>query len=242
MFYNEYGDRENETIVLLHCAGILDMFEFMYDLSQKYHLVVPHILGTGNEVDRPYSLNGSVDGIIEIIEGLGKDKVYVVGHSLGGILAFSLLAQREDLIKKAIISSPMLSVSKLTLPFMTAYIRIMYPLLRSKTMGKIFVNFINLSKEKERIFLAYWSKVTLKTWVAYFSDGLDIKDFCHFGMVKTPILLMSGKKELKLIKKSIQSIRDLKSDCRVLEIEKMGHDHPVKAGEGFRKTLLDFFN
>jgi len=241
MYYNEYGDSNNQTIVLLHCAGVLDMFEFMYDLSSDYHIVVPHILGTGEEVGTDYNLRDSVEGILEIITGLKKDKVYLVGHSLGAILAFCLVAEREELFEKVIISSPMLTATKKFIKLTTIYMTAMYPLLKSKMMGKAFVRLLKLSKEKSNIFLEYWSKVTLRTWQNYFTDGVNMNQYSDFGKVKTPILLIYGEKELKVIKNSIKAIEGLKTDCTVECVKQQGHGHPAESPVGFRKTVVDFF-
>ena len=48
LYYDEYGNKENPTILLLHGAGALDTFCRQYCFSDKYHLVVPHLAGAGS--------------------------------------------------------------------------------------------------------------------------------------------------------------------------------------------------
>lgn len=46
IYYDEYGNRENPTILLLHGAGkALDTFCRQYCFSVKYHPVVSHLAG-----------------------------------------------------------------------------------------------------------------------------------------------------------------------------------------------------
>ena len=47
LYYDEYGSKENPTIMLLHGAGALDTFCRQYCFSDKYHLIVPHLAGAG---------------------------------------------------------------------------------------------------------------------------------------------------------------------------------------------------
>ena len=47
LYYDEYGKENEEIIVLLSGAGVLDTFYHFYALDKVYHLVVPHLPGTG---------------------------------------------------------------------------------------------------------------------------------------------------------------------------------------------------
>ena len=54
LHYDEYGSRENPTVLLLHGAGALDTFCSQYCFSDKYHLVVPHLAGAGKAAAEIY--------------------------------------------------------------------------------------------------------------------------------------------------------------------------------------------
>lgn len=237
MYFDEYGNRSNPTIVLLHCAGVLDTFHFMYHLSSDYHLVVPHILGTGKEVHKNFNFNESVHGIVEIVEKLEKQKVYVIGHSLGANLALALVSNHKELFEKAIISSPMITDSKLVIKAFTIYITVMYPLLKTQWISKSFIKLLKLKGESKEKFIKYWPNVSLKTWQNYFTDGYSLQNLDH---VKIPILLMRGTKEPKVIKTSVEAIKSKKNDCLVKVIENGNHGHPVLKAENFIVETLNF--
>jgi pimeloyl-ACP methyl ester carboxylesterase len=240
MYFEEYGDRKNPTIVLMHCAGVVDTFPFLYSLSSKYHLVIPHILGTGNEVHRDFNFSKSKDEVIEIIRSLGKDKVSIIGHSLGANLTFTLVSQNEELFERVIISSPMVNQSPKIIKLLSMYITFMYRLLSSNIMGKVFAKYLKLPEERRNFFLSYWSKVTLKTWQNYFTDGVTF-DMCpNFNNVKTPILLVYGTSEPKLITSSVEGMISRKPDCSVKLVKKGNHGHPILRAEEFTKTVVDF--
>ena len=242
MYFDEYGDRNNKTIVLLHCAGVLDMFAFMYHLSSEYHIVVPHLLGTGKEVHRDYSFKDSVSGIVDIINSLGKEKVYLVGHSLGANLSFELIANHEELFEKIIISSPMLTTSKVFDKVMAAYMTIAYPLLKSKIMFKAFVKLLKLNKQQTEAFRAYWGRMSAKTWRSYFMDGIKVKEYNTHKKFQIPLMLIYGDKEMRVIKNTVEEIGHLAQDHMVKSIKGQGHGHPAKRPDEFIGNMLNFFN
>lgn len=51
IYYDEYGNRNHPTILMLHGAGALDTFSRQYCFSDKYHLVVPHLPGAGKAAE-----------------------------------------------------------------------------------------------------------------------------------------------------------------------------------------------
>ena len=54
IYFDEYGERKNPTILLLHGAAALDTFCNQYCFSMQYHLVVPHLHGAGKSADKVY--------------------------------------------------------------------------------------------------------------------------------------------------------------------------------------------
>ena len=82
--YDEYGNRENPTILMLHGAGALDTFSRQYCFSEKYHLVVPHLPGAGKAADQVYEPEKTKQALYTLIAGLNKEKIGLIGHSLGG--------------------------------------------------------------------------------------------------------------------------------------------------------------
>ena len=50
MHYYEYGKENDKTIVFLHGANFVHSFGRQYPLAEKYHLIIPHIMGYGDAV------------------------------------------------------------------------------------------------------------------------------------------------------------------------------------------------
>lgn len=52
MHVEEYGMENKEIIVMLHGANFVHSFGRQYVLAEKYHLIVPHLMGYGKETDK----------------------------------------------------------------------------------------------------------------------------------------------------------------------------------------------
>ncbi len=49
IYFDEYGNNENHTLLMLHGAGAVHTFAQQYSFQDKYHLIVPHIYGNGRK-------------------------------------------------------------------------------------------------------------------------------------------------------------------------------------------------
>ena len=72
LYYDEYGSKENPTIMLLHGAGALDTFCRQYCFSDKYHLVVPHLAGAGKAATEIYDPEKTTEELFMLIKSLHK--------------------------------------------------------------------------------------------------------------------------------------------------------------------------
>ena len=105
IYFDEYGERKNPTILLLHGAAALDTFCNQYCFSMQYHLVVPHLHGAGKSADKVYDPKLMKQKLFTLIDNLHKEKIGVIGHSLGGQLAVMLVCERPERFSFAIFLS-----------------------------------------------------------------------------------------------------------------------------------------
>lgn len=102
LYYDEYGNKENPTILLLHGAGALDTFCRQYCFSDKYHLVVPHLAGAGKAAAEIYEPEKTVEELFTVIKTLHKNRIGVIGHSLGGQIAIMACQQESRIVYFAV--------------------------------------------------------------------------------------------------------------------------------------------
>ena len=81
-------------------------------LAERHTVIAPDLLGHGLS-DKPradYSVGGYANAMRDLLTVLGINRVTVVGHSLGGMLARGVAARRPDLVAGIVtMGSPMLA-------------------------------------------------------------------------------------------------------------------------------------
>ena len=87
MWMEEYGKENEKIIVMLHGANFVHSFDRQYVLASEYHIIVPHIMGFGNEADRIFDTETCVKELAEYIQSLnhtGAPGVYFLASALLG--------------------------------------------------------------------------------------------------------------------------------------------------------------
>lgn len=72
MKLEQYGVKNDKIIVMLHGANFVHCYGRQYALSKKYHLVVPHIMGFGDEADTVFDTEACIAELVELIKGFSK--------------------------------------------------------------------------------------------------------------------------------------------------------------------------
>ncbi|MEB3218271.1 MAG: alpha/beta hydrolase [Nostocales cyanobacterium 94392] len=108
LFWREVGN--GIPVILLH-GNWCDSSEWvstMELISRNFHCFAPDLLGFG-ESEYPnihYSIDLQVDCLFEFLQALKLDKVYLVGHSLGGWIAASCALKYPEKVQGLILLSP----------------------------------------------------------------------------------------------------------------------------------------
>lgn len=124
--YISAGDVANETIIFLHGFP-----EFWYSwrkqieyFSKKFHVIAPDLRGYNKSFKpkktKDYNIELIANDIIEIIDHFEKEKVVIVGHDWGAIIAWHLVLLHEHRFSRGIILNvphPLVFKKKLTSSF-----------------------------------------------------------------------------------------------------------------------------
>ena len=102
----ESGTPGSPAIVFLHADGASGR---MWDQHMRrlagYHCLAPDLPGHGRSNHLPWtSLDDTAQQVVGLIEGrIPARRAHVVGLSLGGVVAHTLLAQRPELLDRVVI-------------------------------------------------------------------------------------------------------------------------------------------
>ena len=240
MYYDEYGKKENHTIVFLHGAAAVDTFCNQYCFQDKYHLVVPHLYGSGKEMGEIYEPEKTIKDLAETIKGLGKDKVTLIGHSLGGELAVALATQYEYLFDKAIFLSAWVCSTQKTIDFYSKISKYSSFTLKFGWLIRFQARYWHYTKQQEDFMVEYSKKITPQQFNAWFRNRILLDDNTGYSEIKIPMLAVCGKKEIKEMKHSIEELGRRNPNCKIMFLENASHDFPLRKAEMINPILLDF--
>ena len=241
MYYEEFGDKKNRTIIFLHGALFVDTFKKQYILEKQFHLVIPHLIGFGKEADRIYSVDQIILELHEIILKLDK-KVMMIGFSIGAQLAFEFVNTHPELISKAIFISPWLIKEQEYLALATGENLNILRKLKHKGFC-YFVGLMNgLSRIQRKEFSHSIQRINEESIINMVKESIELKDFHKFGLVTIPMIAIAGKKEDQEMHQSVIELSKMNSNCQSIIWEKAGHNIPISYDKRLNQLILDFAN
>jgi pimeloyl-ACP methyl ester carboxylesterase len=109
--YKETGSKEAPAILLLHGFGAsLQTWDAWADsLSSNYRVIRPDLPGfglSGARADQNYSEAADLAALMQLLDRLNVKKVAVVGHSMGGKMAWNLAAADTDRVTALVLMAP----------------------------------------------------------------------------------------------------------------------------------------
>jgi pimeloyl-ACP methyl ester carboxylesterase len=240
MYYDEYGDRENHTIVFLHGAAATDTFCNQYCFQNKYHLIVPHLYGCGKEVNEMYEPEKTIKALADLIQSLRKEKVTLVGHSLGGELAVAMVSRYEYLFDKAVFLSAWVCSSQKTIEKYVKIAKYSCRTLKIDWLIRFQARYWHYTKQQEDFMAEYAKKITPEQYAAWFKYRIFLDDLPGYRNVKIPMLAVCGKKEVKEMINSISELGKRNPNCKTIILDKVNHDFPLRQSNLINPILLDF--
>ena len=95
------------TVVLLHGWPVTwyHWHKIIPKLAEQYTVVAPDLRGLGltAKPDAGYDKRTVAEDIFQLIRSLGSGRVYIVGHDIGGMVAFALAHEHPEVVQKLVI-------------------------------------------------------------------------------------------------------------------------------------------
>lgn len=239
LHYDEYGSRDNPTILMLHGAGTLDTFCQQYSFSEKYHLVVPHLPGAGKSVGEVYEPEKTAQELYDLIADLGKEKIGVIGHSLGGQIAVKLVSERQELFNFAVFLSAWVNPRPETVRLYCRFTRLMAVMIHWKWMVTLSCKSWNFTPEQTNRMIEYAKLITPQVYRSFFAETLDLAKLPAYQSVNIPMLAICGTKEVKDMKTSLGLLSENPS-CATAMVEGANHYFPMCKAQELNSLLEEF--
>ena len=95
------------TVVLLHgwSTNWYRWHKIFPTLAARFTVIAPDLRGIGltDKPDAGYDKRTVAEDIYQLIRNLGQERVYVVGHDIGGMVAFALAYEHADVVSKLVV-------------------------------------------------------------------------------------------------------------------------------------------
>lgn len=252
---NFYGSYWENTIQVLSKAG--------------YRVIVPDQIGFGKSAkpDIHYSFDLLAANTAQLLDHLKAEKVAVVGHSMGGMLAVRFARNYPQRTTHLILENPIgledyrfkvppLSLEKLIENEMTQTpekIRAFFKHYVVEWKPEVYERYVEV---RTRIMLSgeypRWAKSSALTYQMIYQQPVRHE----FGLIEPPTLLIIGLADRTTLGRGSVSEEVLKTlgqypelgkaaakdipHCKLVELENVGHIPHLEAPEKFHQAVLDF--
>lgn len=236
MNFEEFGKEHEKTIVMLHAANYVHVFAKQYCLSDEYHLIVPHLMGYGEETDKTFNTEEQIKELAEFISSLGK-KVALVGFSLGAQVGFKLLSEHPELFNCAVLVSPWLIKDRETLDKVVAMNEKQLATFKKKWLCGLIARMNGFTKEQRTSFVEQMQKVTPETVRNAVDNGITLDSVSGFDKVDVPVLALAGAKEQDFIRDGVKKLSEMNTNCTSEVWDKAAHNIPPMFAKQFNERI-----
>lgn len=241
MHVDEYGVPGNPTLMLLHGAGTTDTFAGQYEaLSRRYHLLVPHLYGSGREVAQRYEKRRTLDALAAIIEKLDKPRIGLIGCSLGAGLALALACEHPQRVSLAAFFSAWVCPKEDTVRRYGKWIPKFAWMMRWRWMIRLQAKYWGFNDAQADFMAGYAPRILPENLAAWFCDGVRLEEYPQYQQLQIPMLAVCGSREVEEMLGSLRELGRQNPNCTVQIWKGAGHDIPMRNAKRVNRTLLDF--
>ena len=223
---------------MLHGANIVHCFGRQYSLAERYHIVVPHIMGFGNEAERVFDAEICIRELADYIRSF-NDKVLLIGFSLGAQLAFRLISEHPDLFYAAITVSPWLIKEEPELSEVLRMNEKQFYSFKKKWLCNIIGLMNGIPSAQRKEFVRQMQQVKIETVRNSVDNGITIDSVTGFENIDFPVIALAGEKEQQSVLNSVKRMAEKNNNCRYEIWEKAAHNIPPVFSKLFNKLITE---
>lgn len=252
MAYMEAGNPEGEVIIMIH--GFSDSSRIwrstiLEGLDEKYHIYAVDLRGFGQS-DKPeqfiYTMTQHAEDIIDFMNVMEIPQVYLIGHSMGSVIAQTVAFSAADRIKKVILASTMMHMHES--PKEVRDVRQLYENMdltgsSDEDLQKEFLPFAHKNKDKT---FAEGYLTTLRgltgnslraAWL-----GMSVTDNRNLvQFITAKIMILWGTQDGIFTQEYQEEVKECLPKAQFIELPGVGHEIPNEVPEKIAQAALRFF-
>lgn len=204
LYYEIHGDKQpNASLLFIHGLGSSgrDFENQLAYFKKDFQVITVDLRGHGksDKPDMPYSISLFAADISEFLQKLRCEKLHVIGHSLGGMVAFELALSHPEFVKTLTIIN---SAPKVDFPLIfriAFYLRtVSVKLFGMKKLSKALANQLFPKPEQSSLretFIARWLENDPKAYLNALKafPGWSVMD--KLSEIHCPTLILTGDRD-----------------------------------------------
>lgn len=198
---------DRPTLLLIHglSGSISAWYPYEENLSRSYNLIIPDLRGHGLSKrwphPRDYTLDEVVEDLYQLVQHTTRDKVIIVAHSFGGIIASELAKRLETSVAGILYLAPSYAVRRslhmrLLQPLVSLCARIMQVFPISKKVGRVDYRTYHDDPDFDlRRISSDLRNTGLHSYLWLFIELCRYPDTSWEGLARTPVRILQGKRD-----------------------------------------------
>ena len=248
IFYELSGKASGETILFLHGLGssTRDWETQIPAFAPEYHVMTIDMRGHGQS-DKPrdaYSMPLFASDVKELLHRLGIEKVHLVGLSMGGMIAFQLAVDSQELIQSMTIinSGPAVTVKtfkdRLSIWLRFLIVRFM----GMQKMGETLAPRLFVEPEQDNLrqmFIQRWAENDPQAYMNAMRAivGWDVEHQIHD--INIPALIIASDKDYTPVSAKESYVKKM-PDATLHVIENAHHAVPIEHPDIVNDAVMRF--
>lgn len=247
------GTAPNFPVVLLRGLGRSSGFwlEFSEKLATHYDVICIDLLGTGLSGSNwgRGSISAFADDIEHTLKHLNVSQAYLVGISLGGMVAMEVAARSQRVSRLAVLASSSQGGSGSRIR-PKALLRLLWSLRRgtpsNAELAPYLVSKMTLEKRPDlpQVWDELWRREGFKT-IPVLRQLLAAAVFDArpaLERIAIPVLFMVSRGDELVPWKNTLQLWERAKNCKLTVLENYGHDFPTEAPDEVVQHLVEFFS
>ena len=227
MKFKEFGSKDKDTIILLHGGGLSwwSLQKLVEILINDFHVVTPIIDGHGEDGQNTFiSIEDSAKKLIEYIDLNFDGKVFAIaGLSLGAQIVTEVLTQRTDITQYALIESALVLPIKGTAAMASAN-KLFFGLIKQRWYSKIQAKTLAVPEEWFELYYQDSIKITKQSLINITLSNGNYSLKTAMADTKAKVLIVVGEKEISVMRKSAQRLREVISGSELYIISRFAKE------------------
>jgi pimeloyl-ACP methyl ester carboxylesterase len=241
LHYRESGNKDAPLLMMfIHGGGVSGwMWNQQIRYFDHYHCIVPDLPGHGRSRDGEFSIRGSAEALLRLLDEKAAGKrVMVTGFSLGSQILIQMLSLKPEAIDFAIINSALVRPLPSAKYWIRPAIQLSYPLITYRWFSKLQARSLYINGENFEAFYEESRQVQANTLIRVLKENMSFEIPGDFRMAAGKILVTVGEKEKAIMKQSARDIVKVNPACTGILLPQIGHGAPL-AKPGLFNEIVD---